>query len=535
MQIRQVWPSRSGLLYEVSQDGDLVVDVEIDGRRVWSFRQEGSDVPADLIPDGVSPEGLRFQPWPPVLVPRLRGAFRVHVRPSGSGQGAESSVRFDSSSEPPELADLYGRPLVVNKWGRLGHAIADAAPGMVERMLDHMDELRLLLERQLGPIVFVTCGTLLGPVREDGRLLMHDDDADLAYLSRHSHPADVALESFEVGRMLRAEGYEVVRLSVGHLQIHFAHEGVPDHYVDVFPGFMLDGFWLQPFAVRVEASREELLPTTTVMIEGRAEPAPGRPESTLVALYGDGWREPDPSFTFEVPASTAERFYGWFADYNAEREDWDDVFRLSPPAAPGGEEPISAFGRWVHERTPERFRLLELGSGGGADALALAGMGRSVRALDYSRYAVEQARARLGDRPLDVSFEVLNLLDTRQVIRLGAELASTGSSWTVLGRRLLNAVEDRGRENVFRLCSMLLRDGSGPAGAAHFDVVVDHRYAGIPHYRHVSVEQIVAEAAAHGLVLEEAVPRMESLRWFGAAEEQVVSMYRMSFRRRPSR
>ncbi len=533
--ILSVWPSGSGLLFEVDGRGDLVVDVDVDGRRVWSFRHAGVQATPKEMPAGARPAGLRFQEWPAVLAPRLRGTFSLRLRPSGADQGAEATVSLDGSPDPLELIDRHGRPLVVNKWGRLGHAIADAAPGMVDRMLDHMDEIRTLLQELLGPVVYVTGGTLLGPVRENGRVLPHDDDADLAYLSSATHPADMALESFEVGRVLRDAGFEVVRLSVGHLQIQFWHEGRPDHYVDVFPGFLMDGLWLQPFAIRTEASREDLLPPSTVLVEGRPEPAPRKPEVMLRALFGDGWGTPDPSFVFDLPATTGDRFYGWLADYNAEREDWDDVFRLSPPATPDGDEPVSAFGRWVHEQTPERFRLLELGSGAGSDALALAGMGRSVRAFDYSRYAVEEARARLGNRPLDVSFEMLNLLDTRQVIRLGAELASTGSSWTVLGRRLLNAVENRGRDNVFRLCSMLLRDGGGPDGAAHFDVVGDHQYPGIPHYRHVSVEQIVAEAAAHGLALEEVVPRMEPLRWFGAAEERVVSMYRMSFRRRLSR
>jgi SAM-dependent methyltransferase len=533
MQIHQVWPSRSGLLYEVSQDGDVVVDVEIDGRRVWSFRHDSVEVPAELVPEGISRDRLRFQEWPAVLVPRLRGTYDVRLRPSGSEEGAGSTVHQDGSPGGPALTDLHGRPLVVNKWGRLNRAIADADPGMVDRMLVHMDEIRVLLEEQLGPVVFVTCGTLLGPVRENGRLLPHDDDADLGYLSGHSHPADVALESFEVGRMLRSAGYEVVRLSVGHLQVQFAHHGVPDHYVDVFPGFMLDGYWLQYFPIRVEASRDELLPTTTVMVEGRPEPAPHRPEFTLTTLYGEGWRKPDPSFTFDLPASTSDRFYGWFADYNVEREDWDEVILLPRPDDASGDDRISAFSRWVHDRTPAQDALLELGCGTGTDALALGELGRSVRALDFSRYAVATARSRAAGREPGVSFDVLNLLDTRQVIRLGAELASGPASWTVLGRRLLNALEDRGRANVFRLCSMLLRGPDGSAGAAYFDVVDDDAYPGIAPHRHLTVQQIATEAAVHGLVLEEAETRLEPLRWFGEVEEHVVPLHRMTFRRRP--
>jgi SAM-dependent methyltransferase len=526
-QIRSVWPSRSGLLYEVTGPHELVVDVAVDGRRVWSFRQLPGPVPDELVPAGVAVDALRFQPWPPVLVPFLQGRLRVGVRPSGSTSGVEATVDLGGVTRPLGLVDRYERPLVVNKWGRLGHAIVDAPPGMVGRMLDHMDGIRAVLEKHLGPVVFVTGGTLLGPVRENGALLPHDDDADLAYLSDRTHPADVALENFELGRLLREAGYEVVRLSVGHLQVQFSHEGVPDHYVDVFTGFLVEGRWMQHFAIREEATRDELLPTSRILVEGRPEPATRDPELMLRAIYGPGWRRPDPSFVFEIPAATGDRFYGWFGDYNVEREDWEDVLLLRPPDS-RDDPALSAFARWVHERTPDATSLLELGCGVGTDALARGALGRRVRAVDFSRTAIASASELLRERGGDVAFELLNLLDTRQVIRLGAQVASSGGSWSVLGRRLLNALEDRGRDNVFRLCSMLLRHG----GSAHFDVVAEHGYGGIAPHRHLTVGQLVVEAARHHLVLEEAEPRLEPLTWFGAPDEQVVAFHRMTFRRR---
>jgi SAM-dependent methyltransferase len=542
--ILQVWPSRLGVVYRVapSEDADEhpgtpVLDVDIDGRRVWSFRQDDTP-PAQAVLDaalaagaareGLDPTAMRFQPWPPALLPRLAGRFRLRLRPSGADGGAEVPVSLDGSTEPLRLVDRFGRPLVVNKWGRLGHAIVDAAPGMVNRMLDHMDDIRVLLEKHLGPVVFVTGGTLLGPVRE-GRLLPHDDDADLAYLSRHTHPADVALESFEIGRVLREAGYQVLRLSVGHLQIQFTYGGRPDHYVDVFAGFLIDGYWMQHFPVRTPAVRDDVLPPSTVLVEGRPEPATRTPEFTLRALFGEGWREPDPSFTFDIPASTGDRFYGWWADYNVEREDWEDVVLLAPRDE-RSDERMSAFAGWVHDRAPADAALLELGCGTGTDALALGERGHTVHAVDFSRYAIDRGRTRGADGAEDVTFEVLNLLDTRAVVTLGARLAAAPHRWTVLGRRLLNALEDRGRDNVFRLCSMLLRGDA--AGRAFFDVVADHAYPGIPGHRHLTVDQLVAEAAAHRLVLEEAEPRLEPLRWFGPAEERVVTLHRLTFGRR---
>lgn len=529
----RVWPSAAGLLYQLADPvpGRAgVVDVQFDGRRVWSFREPLRPAPAarrppDLPAHVPDPGSLRFQEWPPALANRLRGRARVCVRLGGSA--AEATVEFGGSPEPLRLVDAFQRPLVVNKWGRLGHAIADADPGMVGRMLDHMDDIRRLLEEHLGPVVQVTGGTLLGPVREQ-RLLPHDDDADLAYLSRFTHPVDVTLESFEVGRLLRAAGYDAVRLSVAHVQVQFDHDGVPDHYVDVFTGFLMDGWWMQPFPVRVRATRDQLLPAGTVLVEGREEPAPHDPEFVLQALYGEGWRTPDPSFTFAVPPETGDRFYGWFADYNVEREDWEEDLVLAPPRRDlADDETLSAFGRWVDERTPPGTGLVELGCGIGTDALALAQVGRAVRAVDFSRSAVAAASARAAGRDLDLHLRVLNLLDTRAVVRLGAELASAGS-WAVFGRRLLDSLEDRGRANVFRLCSMLLRRGT----AAHFDVVAPGAHDGIPGHRQLTVEQVVAEAERSGLVLVEALPVQEPLRWFGTAPKEIVPLHRLEFRRR---
>jgi SAM-dependent methyltransferase len=532
----RLWPLPAGVLFEAGEPAGRVVDLVLDGRRVWSFREPddpapAGELPADL-PEDVDPGQLRLQPWPPALRRLLRGTFRVELRPLGAAAGPGVEVSLDGDPAPLRLVDVHGQPLVVNKWGRLGHALADAPVGMIDRMLDSMDRIRELLEDHLGPVVYVTGGTLLGPVRESGHVMPHDDDADLAYLSRRSHPADVALEAMGIGRLLRAAGHEVVRLSVAHVQVLVSHEGVPDHYVDVFSGFHLDGWWYQHFPIRAQVPVDRLLPPSRLLVEGRDEPAPREPEVMLEELFGPGWRVPDPSFTFDVPAETGDRLYGWFADYNVDREGWEDEVLLAPPVTTTTVPGPSGFAAWVDEQVPAGHALLELGCGRGHDALALGARGRTVRAVDYSRYAVEHARRLGGVLPGEpapaVSLEVVNLLDPRTVVRLGAELASTSLTWSVLGRRLLNAIEDRGRDNVFRLCDVLLRRG----GSAHFDVVADHGYRGIPGHRHLTVDQLVAEAARHRLVLAATEEVAEPFVWLDAPEEEVVPLTRLTFTRR---
>jgi SAM-dependent methyltransferase len=234
-----------------------------------------------------------------------------------------------------------------------------------------------------------------------------------------------------------------------------------------------------------------------------------------------------------VPAETGDRLDGWFADYNVDREGWEDEVLLAPaPVTPSLPVP-SAFTAWVDEQVSADHALLELGCGRGRDALALAARGRTVRALDYSRYAVAEGlrlQGALSAHPgvADVSLDVVNLLDTRAVVRLGAELVGAPHPWSVSGRRLLNAIEDRGRHNVFRLCDVLLRQG----GTAHFDVVADHGYPGVPPHRHLTVDQLVAEAGQHRLVLAATEQVTEPLAWLDTPEETPVPMARLTFVRR---
>ncbi len=525
--IRYVLPTELGVLFAVDEPGERSIDVLVDGRRIWSFREPGEPVPAEVVPRDGCGEGLRFEPWPAVLRDRLTGRFRVDLRLVDTGETAGATAVLGDPAARPDLTDVHGRPLVVNKWRRLGHTLADASPGMVDRMLDHMDEIRDLLAERFGQAVFVTGGTLLGPVRDSGRLIPHDDDADLAYLSAMSSPADVALEQFELGRRLRERGYEPIRLNAAHVQVHFEHDGVPDHYVDVFAGFRIGEWWHQHFAIRARVPDDQLLSPSTVQVEGRPEPAPRVPEVVLREIYGPGWPEPDPAFVFRPPRATSDRFAHWFGDYHAERETWEDLVLMSTgPLLPAEDRP-SSYAEEVDRQAPADHAILELGCGTGVDARALAGRGRHVRAVDFSRPALEVARSRDAGAGARLDLELVNLLDVRAAVRLGARCAAEDGPWTVFGRRLLNALDPIPRANVFRLCAMLLRRG----GTAHFDVA-DPGYEGVPPHLRLTVDELVREAGAAGLVLDEASRRTEPMTWIGAPDEQLVELTRMTFRRR---
>ncbi len=453
---KPLYPDREGITF---RPGDLrgdVVDVLFDGRRIWSFRVDE----AQPVEDGADDELLRRIPWPQALRPHLDGQVTVGLREvDGDVALAEAEVQLGVSPSRVRVEDVDGRPLVVNKWGALGRALADTDQNATVRLLDHVDAIRAVLTDELGLDAFVTFGTLLGSVRT-GHLIQHDDDADIGYLSAHSHPAEVARESFAVGRALRRHGYVALRLSAGHIQMHFSHEGRADFFVDVFSGWHLDGWWHQLFCVRARVPRDEILPTSPIMVEDRPEPAPRNPARMLEAIYGPGWSVPDPAFRFVIPRDTGRRFIGWFRDVNVDREYWEATYDADEaPADDLGKAP-SALARWTAaHRLDGGESILDVGCGRGDDALWLAAQGFQVHAVDYVRAPLARAAAVARERGSPARFEVVNLCDIRTVMRLGAWCAARRRPWVLHGSGLLDALADDARPHLFRLISMVVRSG----------------------------------------------------------------------------
>jgi hypothetical protein len=447
------------------------VDVLLDGRRVWSFRLEAAGKAVEDTPDDV-----RTVPWPTAILSSLRGSAEVALRAVADDEvWTRAEVAFTTDPGRVVFADEHGRDLVVNKWDRAGRVLDDHDESIVVRLLDHADEVRTVLEDQLGLDVFVTGGTLLGPVR-DGHLIGHDDDVDFAWVSRHTHPVEVAREGFALGRALRRAGFDVVRHSPGHLQMHFSYRGIADHYVDVFAGWFADGWWHQVFCIRHPAQREDLLPAVPLRVEDREEPAPRSPEIQLEANYGPGWRVPDPAFRFDTVPATRRRLENWFPGLNGGRDDWEDLLRAERHDGVG----TSSFAEWVAERLDPAAPVLDPGCGNGVDARGFAAAGHETLAVDWARDAV----AAIPDTP-HLTTRVLNLYDPRTTFAFGAEVAGRRLPWAVVVRRVVEGLGPSGRHHLFRLLSMALRRD----GRAHLEIADGAE----------PVETLLAEAARYGL------------------------------------
>jgi SAM-dependent methyltransferase len=441
-------------------------------------------------------------PWPPALAERLTGRASVSVH-SASTVIAEAIVRFDSSDEEFALVEPgTGIPQVVNKWGRVARSFEGREATLLDEVFDEVERLTALVADRARLDLFVTGGTLLGPVR-DGRMLPSDDDADLAYLSRHTNPSDVALEGFALERMLVANGYEVVRHSSGHLQLHFPGGTVTDRfYIDVFTYFRCNGFLYGAFHVRQPEHRVPILPLTPLRVHGRMLAGPADPPRLLEAIYGPGWAEPDPAFAFETPPAAARRFFWWLNHFDVDRENWEDRHRAEQQSGPRpgpSELALRAAGT-----LPAGSSVVDLGCGLGADALHLAATGHRVVGADYSRPALAYARVQSSLPEARLRYERVNLNATRQVLQLRKLLAGLDGPVHVVARQLFDALPPLGWDTTLLFMHHLLADG----GTAFLEVETDRpaRHEAWTDYAHVDLDRLSGQLDRYRLRIEDLDP-----------------------------
>lgn len=473
------------------------VDICFGEQRVWSI---------DLLDREEAP--TRALPWPPVLQPFLTGSTEVVLRRSGDGEElGRSSVAFTDDPNPTRVVDAEGIPLAINKWGRLGKTLEAGNTGVQERILDRTAEVVAHLT-DMGLRPFVVGGTLLGGVRE-GALLPHDDDADVAYLSTLTNPADVAREGFEVGHRLQRLGYELVRHSATHMQLYFRSDsGSVDHYVDVFTAFFTeDGNINQPFHVRGPLREDQMLPFGTVTIAGREFPAPADPDAWLVINYDENWRTPIPGYHLGTPRSTSRRFQSWFGSYHFKRDFWNEFYG-DAALEPDPDARWASGADWIagQRETLSAPALLELGAGAGALSARLAqelagAHGPRIVATDYSTAALALARSRASSVPAGSGFEVahLNLYRTLSLDvfrRLGVD-----GPVDVVANHLLEQLGHLARANALRLIRMALRSGGTALATVYGEHAPDVSF-GDPTTWHLSTIDLAREAKAFGLGTE---------------------------------
>ena len=350
-----------------------VVDVEFDGERVWSFNPARER--ACL--------GRGWVRWPRDLQPYLDGVAEVSLVEHVSGRTVlERRVEFGTGTDPVRLVDDDGHALAVDKAGHLQRMFARTDRALTEAVLDALERVLHDLREECGLDAFLAFGCLLGAVR-DGHVIGHDCDADVSYLSPHTHPFDVIRENKRAADTMESLGWPVTRMSAGDFKIWTRPGGGRRVGIDVFAAFYVDDTFYMVPTVTGDLARSALLPVGEVTLEGRRFVAPARPADLLEVTYGPGWRVPDPSFGYDPSRATVRRLNGWLRNNRKHLRQWNDFYRSRTsrrvPTTP------APFAHWVTDRLEPRQHVLDVGCGNGRDAVHFAEQGHRVTALDARR------------------------------------------------------------------------------------------------------------------------------------------------------
>lgn len=473
----------------LADGSDRALDVLFDGRRIFSF-WSGRDTRSAGI-------GRRRFAWPPALHRFLDGQTELQLVDHLTGaEEFRALVQLGTSTEPIQVRDPQGNPLGLDKSMRLTRLFESRSEEHLAPLLDAVGTALAALE-QAGVRPFLAYGTLLGAVRE-GHLIGHDSDADLAYVSRHDHPADAMRESFELQRALRRQGFPISRYSGLAFKITVRESDGSPRGLDVFGGFLREGTLYLMGEVGAPFQPDWIEPRSRVTLEGREFPAPAVPARLLEAMYGPTWEVPDPAYKFETPVSTQRRLTGWF---RGTRVGLDNMWsRVRAGTAVANRTQVSTFARWVREREPDAACVIDIGCGDGRDTTWMARQGVEAWGVDYFPRSFRQAARRAAAQDLPCHFDWMNLCELRSVLVTGALLARRPGPRVAMARHVLDATDATGRDSLIRLARMV----TGPSGRLYLQTQTvatrPSRALGVRPIAPAAVEKLVA--ARGGRVVE---------------------------------
>ncbi|KRB77350.1 mucin-5AC [Nocardioides sp. Root190] len=437
----------------VSDDGILLPAasrpflVEIDGHYVWSLTPDR---------DGVRRSGGVLVPWPGVLRPFLSGRGRIRITDTtGEEVLHDAEVGLGAGEGPLAVVDAQGNRLSVDKVGHLARSFADTGEAVQQEILvgtrRALDDLR----EHAGVNAYLNYGALLGAIRE-GRMLAHDSDTDLCYLSDHTSPADIIAESYRISRAMRALGWNLLRMSGGDIKLLLPLSDGRICHIDVFVAFHVGDTFFQLGNRSGSLPRSSIEPFSTIELHGHEFPAPRDPEAMLAFLYGPHWRTPDPSFRYEDPPDGVRRLDGWLRGFRSEMGLWTGF--LNGPRVTDVPRTASPFARWVEPQLGD-LPVLDLGTGTGRDALWFARQGHRTGAVDFSRAGLGRVRRLARHRGLEVEAGQLILGELRSTLSLGTRLARDPHH--LYARHLLGCLDDAALDQLWLLARMALRPGGG--------------------------------------------------------------------------
>ncbi len=264
--------------------------------------------------------------------------------------------------------------------------------------------------RAAGYDAQIAYGALLGNIREKS-FVPHDDDIDITLNCGETE--DMVKASLEFSRRLeQISGSAVRKASNGQAHVHFREFARPVT-IDVFAAWTHAGKYYQNFTIAGNLPASDVYPSVETDSMGRTFPIPRNAENMLEAIYGPGWKVPDPGFKWQRPKKVSE-YFSLLHNYNqqANKDYWEGYYGRQKEKAKAFPTPPSQFSTFATDFLDRDDLIVEFGCGNARDSLFFSSYGWQVLASDYSREAVNEntrkAEAAGNDK---VHFEVCNVAD----------------------------------------------------------------------------------------------------------------------------
>jgi SAM-dependent methyltransferase len=363
---------------------DRSLEIYFDDQLVWAPKFH------EVLPSRIFKLNKIPVVWTKVLEPYLIGKTRITIKDGATGEVLDSKFhQFDHSNATTTLLDNQGKPLFVNKYGRLGYIFAhdeSAQTELVEAAYKLQSELT-----KLGYKVAICSATLLGAVR-NGAIIPQDDDFDFLVYNETSEIDQIRQSTLALTHDLEALGYVVLQHSGAHTQVLFLDSNANVRFfIDFFQGFFKDGVYNQPFVMRDPKIRpSDIFPFSKLQLNGREFLAPWQPEVWLKSIFGPNYLIPDPSWHADINPQTTRLFDSWFGVGMVPTLNFWVYFAATAEF----EQPID--GNEVHWDYLKRFcdpklPILDIGSGNGIFSRKLIDSGYAVIPVDYCHRAIKVA------------------------------------------------------------------------------------------------------------------------------------------------
>lgn len=221
------------------------------------------------------------------------------------GVGNYKRVRSTGARNLEELKSLLANGYMFNRRGVLQLSKKLDAEWQ-KQMIGLYRKISKILEQNHDITPFLMYGSLLGQVREGG-FIGHDDDFDIAYVSKRRSGPSAAKELVSIGKTFVKNGFDV-ELRATALHIHDVDD--PRFRIDLFHLFFNERKELSfPFGVAGTSQfmRSDWQGVTKARFAGYSVAIPKNSEKLVECIYGASWKTPIVGFSWKHARTRRDR------------------------------------------------------------------------------------------------------------------------------------------------------------------------------------------------------------------------------------